>query len=109
MLCENSKSLSMAVALAVAGGGRKLGEAKDTAKNFVGKAVQWAENFLGKDARVITNKAGDKIFRNADNTRRIRFDIANAHGDDPHMHVEIKQSSRWQDYTDQHRIYFNGE
>ena len=75
----------------------------------VEKVVRWAEEFLGKDAKVITNKAGDKIFRNAENTRRVRFDIKNTHGDDPHMHVEIRRGSRWQDYTKQHRIYFGGK
>ena len=64
-----------------------------------------AEHFLGKDYQMKLNKSGDPVFINKANTKRIRFDVKNPHGDSPHGHVEIKVGKRWRDYTDQHRIY----
>lgn len=65
------------------------------------------EDYLGKDFRMIKNKSGDPVFINADNSRRIRFDSKNPHGDVPHGHVEHydKIADDWIDYTDKHRIY----
>ncbi|HBS52347.1 MAG TPA: hypothetical protein DEA62_05170 [Coxiellaceae bacterium] len=62
----------------------------------VSKVVQWTENFLGKEARVITNKAGDKIFINAENTKRISFDIKNPYPhENPHVHVKEFVDGKW--------------
>jgi hypothetical protein len=54
------------------------------------------KQFLGKDARVITNKAGDKVFVSKDGLRRVRFDInrPNPHLN-PHSHVEVKLNGKW--------------
>ena len=71
--------------------------------------VDAAYDWLGKDARVITNKAGDKIFISKDGTRRIRFDLRNTHGDSPHGHIEVKTGGKWKDYTPKHRIYPKGQ
>ncbi|WP_202813803.1 hypothetical protein [Defluviitalea phaphyphila] len=47
------------------------------------------KDWLGKDAKVITNKSGDKVFISSDGTRRIRFDINNTHPhSNPHGHIE---------------------
>ena len=109
MLCESGKRTSMMVALAVTGGGGRIRTADSFVKRSpgspVGQVMQWTENSLGKDARAITNKAGDKVFTNVENTKRVRFDVNNPHGDKPHVHIESKQGGRWQDYTDKHRIY----
>ncbi len=64
-----------------------------------------AESYLGKDYEMKLNKAGDPIFVNKANTKRIRFDAKNPHGDSPYGHVETKIGKRWRDYTDQYRIY----
>ncbi len=45
-------------------------------------------------------------FLSIDNSKRIRFDSQNLHGDVPHGHVEYcdKVAHDWRDYTDNHRI-----
>jgi uncharacterized protein involved in high-affinity Fe2+ transport len=77
----------------------------------VRKARNLVSNYLGDGAVVKTNNAGDKIFLSADGTRKVRFDVKNPHGDEPHMHFEKKTSSgRWVDEIDgKHRIRFDGE
>ena len=55
------------------------------------KTVDQAKDFLGEDAKVITNKSGDKVFISQDGTRRIRFDINNPSPHQyAHAHIEIK-------------------
>ena len=75
----------------------------------VEKFKQIANDFLGKNYTMKLNKAGDPVFINAKNTRRIRFDANNTHSDKPHAHVEIKIVNRWKDYLNQHRIYIQKE
>jgi hypothetical protein len=64
------------------------------------------EDLLGEGATVKTNKHGDKVFISKDGKTKVRFDINESHGDEPHMHVE-KQSStgKWKDKFHQHRFY----
>ncbi len=42
-----------------------------------------------------------------DNTRKIRFDAQNSHGDIPHGHVEYYDQNlgKWLDYTAKHGLY----
>ena len=54
------------------------------------------KDWLGKDARVITNKNGDKVFISGDGTKRIRFDINNTSPhNNPHGHVEQLINGKW--------------
>ena len=55
---------------------------------------------------MLKNKSGDPIFVNNNNTRRIRFDAPNPHGDIPHGHVEHYDQNlgKWIDYTEKHRV-----
>ncbi|MFA6521928.1 MAG: RHS repeat-associated core domain-containing protein, partial [Candidatus Gracilibacteria bacterium] len=47
------------------------------------------EKWLGEKTIVKTNKAGDKVFMNADGTKKMRFDINNPKPHmNPHAHVE---------------------
>ena len=64
------------------------------------------EDLLGDGATVKSNKHGDKVFVSKDGKTKVRFDINESHGDDPHMHVE-KQSAtgKWKDKFDEHRFY----
>ncbi len=68
----------------------------------------YIKNYLGKDFRIIRNKSGDAVFISSDNARKIRFDIKNPHGYEPHCHIEYydKGTRTWLDYTDQHHIHF---
>lgn len=54
------------------------------------------KDWLGKDARVITNKNGDKVFMSGDGIKRIRFDINNTSPhNNPHGHVEERVNGKW--------------
>jgi hypothetical protein len=64
------------------------------------------QSYLGPDYTSITNKFGDKVFLSKDGIKRVRFDIQNPHGDHPHMHIQMKDGTRWKDTTATHRIYF---
>ncbi len=69
-------------------------------------AGESAKRFLGKDYRVVTNKAGDRIFMSKDGLRKIRFDFNATQGDLPHAHLEILKNGRWRDaIPGTHRIY----
>ena len=39
------------------------------------------------------------------NSKKVRFDIKNSHGDKPHVHFEQKVNNKWKDAFDQHRFY----
>ena len=55
-----------------------------------------AKQFLGQDAKVITNKSGDKVFLSNDGMRRIHFDINNPNPHfSPHANVEYKIGDKW--------------
>lgn len=75
----------------------------------VEKASESISDFLGEGAKLKKNKSGDPVFINKDNTKRVRFDVKNPHGDKPHGHVEIKVGKRWKDATGEHRIYLKNE
>ncbi|MCK5228880.1 MAG: hypothetical protein KAR13_01360, partial [Desulfobulbaceae bacterium] len=67
-----------------------------TASKDVGGVADDIAGWLGKDAKVITNKAGDKIFLSKEGTKRFRFDIKNPHPHkSPHGHVEILKNGKW--------------
>jgi hypothetical protein len=53
-------------------------------------------NWLGDDLVAFRNKAGDFIIRNAENTRRFRFDYNDVSPhQSPHMHLEWLENSVW--------------
>ena len=68
--------------------------------------IKIIKTWLGADAKVITNKAGDKIFMSKDGLRKVRFDIKNPHGDSPHVHFEELLNGSWEDVIPGvHRVY----
>jgi RHS repeat-associated protein len=70
------------------GAGKVPNKVTDLAKDM--------KDWLGKDARVITNKNGDKVFISGDGTKRIRFDINNTSPhNNPHGHVEQLINGKW--------------
>lgn len=70
------------------GAGKSPNKVTDLAKDM--------KDWLGKDAKVITNKNGDKVFISSDGTRRIRFDINNTSPhNNPHGHVEQLVNGKW--------------
>ena len=75
------------------------GKTVEGAGNVPNKVTDLAKNmkdWLGKDARVITNKNGDKVFMSGDGTKRIRFDINNTSPhNNPHGHVEELVNGKW--------------
>lgn len=83
------------------------GKVKDKAQSWFNKGAGKVSNkvtdlakdmkdWLGKDARVITNKNGDKVFMSGDGTKRIRFDINNTSPhNNPHGHVEELANGKW--------------
>ncbi len=88
----------------------KIGdEIADKFSPQVDKVSDAIQDFLGSGATLKRNKAGDPIFVNADNTKRVRFDAKNPHGDKPHGHVEVKVGKRWKDATSEHRIYLKDD
>ena len=67
-----------------------------TVPNKVDDLAKNIKDWLGKDAKVITNKSGDKVFISSDGTRRIRFDINNTSPhNNPHGHVEEFINGKW--------------
>ena len=72
----------------IEGAGKVPNKVTDLAKDI--------KDWLGKDARVITNKNGDKVFMSGDGTKRIRFDINNTSPhNNPHGHVEELVNGKW--------------
>lgn len=71
-------------------------EGTSKAANKVDGLAKEMKDWLGKDAKVITNKSGDKVFMSSDGTRRIRFDINNTSPhSNPHGHVEQLVNGKW--------------
>ena len=60
--------------------------------------------YLGDGTKVITNKDGDKIFLNEARMRKVRFDVVDPHGIEPHMHIE-KWDSTINDWVDELGIH----
>ena len=113
-------SLVMGAALGMASGaytGYKQAKALDidlwTGKPVVNEnssskvmdAANVVKDWLGENYKSIENKSGDNIFMSEDGTRKIRFDITNSHGDQPHFHLEIFKNGKWRDALDTHRFY----
>jgi hypothetical protein len=88
-LSENAQTLGEAVALVLAEPESFCFAKRSSLIGDIG-------NYLGQDVRVITNDAGDKIFVNAENTRKIRFDYHDTYPhQNPHLHVEEYFNGRW--------------
>ena len=63
------------------------------------------EDFLGGPGKIIKNADGDTILMRGD--KKIRFDIKDPHGDNPHFHLEQQTpSGKWKDAGSEHRYYF---
>ena len=78
--------------------------------NKVNLTAEQAKSWLGDNYKTITNKNGDEIFISEDGLRKMRFDIKNSHGDDPHIHIEEFRNGRWRDaIPGDHRIYPKSE
>jgi hypothetical protein len=89
------------LALGPLGGG--LGALEDAGNTS--NAISAIEDFLGGEGTIIKNADGDTILMRGD--KKIRFDINDPHGDEPHFHVEQKApNGKWQDAGCQHRNYF---
>jgi RHS repeat-associated protein len=103
--CQGSSRLLLALAVAASLPGGSQGPGSLNAAQQA--AIGTARSFLGNGFTTLTNRAGDKIFTNADRTLRLRFDVNNSHGDKPHFHVEKSSNGRnWKDAGSQHRYYF---
>jgi hypothetical protein len=87
----------------------KLYDVRQTKSKLIdmNNTIQLFEEYLGKESLIKKNPFGDAVFINKTNTKRIRFDINNPHGDIPHGHVEYynQTTKEWLDFTEQHRIY----
>jgi RHS repeat-associated protein len=60
------------------------------------EGVKQAQSWLGKDYKVITNKAGDKIFISKDGLRKMRFDINKPYPHkNSHSHIEELINGKW--------------
>ena len=65
--------------------------------------------WLGEDTRIITNKAGDKVFLSSDELRRVRFDINNPYPHaEAHAHIEISKNGKWVGANGSTQIYPKG-
>jgi filamentous hemagglutinin len=97
----------LAAAKAVKGCARNNSGISNSLNSKTPSLPEVIEDYLGKDFRMLKNKSGDPIFVNNNNTRRIRFDAQNPHGDIPHGHVEHYDQNlgKWLDYTEKHRVY----
>jgi RHS repeat-associated protein len=68
-------------------------------------AMTEIEDYLGGPGEVIENESGDTIIMRGD--KKIRFDINNTGGDEPHFHIEQQSpNGKWRDAGGQHRYYF---
>ncbi len=64
--------------------------------------------WLGPGARIIKNAKNDAVIMSDD--KKLRFDVNNPHGDDPHFHMEEKGANgQWQDAGPDHRYYFDDQ
>ena len=71
-------------------------EGAGSVPNKVGDLAKDIKGWLGNDAKVITNKNGDKIFMSSNGARRVRFDINNTSPhNNPHGHVEELINGKW--------------
>jgi hypothetical protein len=74
----------------------------------IDNAAKAIEDFLGGEGKIIKNADGDTILMRGD--KKIRFDINDPHGDNPHFHLEQQTpSGKWKDAGPDHRYYFKEE
>jgi hypothetical protein len=83
--------------------------ARGIASSAIEDAAQSIEDYLGGPPdRAFPNDAGDMILMRGD--KKIRFDINNPHGYDPHFHMETLDSNGdWVDSGDEHMYFFDEE
>jgi hypothetical protein len=83
------------------------GAARESAVK-IARAAQSIEAWLGGPGKFIRNPSGDTVIMRGD--KKVRFDINNTSGDEPHFQLEKWISSgrrgKWRDATRQHRYYF---
>jgi hypothetical protein len=73
-----------------------------------GEGISLIERYLGGSGKIIRNADGDYIIMRGN--KKLRFDINNPQGDNPHFHIEEQTpSGKWQDAGDQHRYYFKNK
>ena len=68
------------------------------------KAADSVEEYFGGAPDTFPNKHGDIIMMKDD--KKIRFDVNNPHGYDPHFHIEKEVDGDWFDAGKQHHYYF---
>jgi RHS repeat-associated protein len=90
------KSMDEAIeAISMVEGGA-AGKAVGASATRIGKVWQQVQEWLGKTGRIITKESGNKIFMNADETKKLRFDLKDPHPhQNPHVHVEEKIDGTW--------------
>lgn len=74
------------------------------------RAQKSIEEYLGgKPDKAIRNRAGDILIMRGN--KKIRFDINNTHGDEPHFHIETAPARRgkWPNSGESHRYYFKAK
>jgi hypothetical protein len=94
---------------------KTTGKALDLARrilkpNKIEKTIKQIEKFVGKDAKLMHNKSGDAFIMSKNMDRKVRFDLKNPHGLDPHMHLEkLNSKGKWSDAAPVHHIYPKGK
>ena len=96
-------------AIAFFGIGRILSALKastaGTSGNTINDAMNAIQDYLGGEGKTIRNSDGDMILMR--NDKKIRFDINDPHGYDPHFHIEeLNSDGDWIDAGDKHHYNF---
>ncbi len=106
---ESSQVTSCPGVIRRAGGVSRAGNVARGAARSSGKLPKISnqlKNWLGKEYRVITNKAGDTVLLSKDGLRKMRWNVKNPHGYDPHMHLEVLKNGEWLDAVPgKHHLY----
>lgn len=86
-------------------GVRAASAAAPVTNTAVEDAANAVREYIGKDAKMIINKDGDMILMN--DTSKLRFDVKDPHGYEPHFHVQrLNEEGRWVDAGEQHMYFF---
>lgn len=72
-----------------AGGSKPQIPTSCLAKSNLDDAVKAIEDFLGPGYNKIEGGGSELILKSADETRQIRLDLVNSHGQAPHINVEV--------------------
>lgn len=82
--------LGMSIPMAVAGAPATAAETAGASGSRVAGLASDLESYLGPGFTKIESPTGNSIFRSADGTRQIRFDLNDFHGDPngPHINLE---------------------